>query len=486
MSFLPRRRFTAVGVGLALMLAWPAPARAAKLLTVQEAILRAKPAVVLVIAEVAADVSLNCGGGQRRVTPPAFRETGTGWFIDARGLLITNGHVVQPAHTPPRWLVNSFARRAVETTCVPPMLRSMGIAPGQQPDVEDQVKRRALDSVLPTVKVRLEPTISVLLSNGTRVRAEVKKFSAPLSTGDAGGEAKISGRDLALLKIPGQDFPVLPIADSKSVKIGDPLHILGFPGVVLSHELLNQSATVEASATTGAVSGFKEDIANQPMIQTDAPAAWGNSGGPAVTPKGEVIGVLTFVSLAPGPEGGIVQGFNFVIPSNAVREFVEKTEVQFPAESRFNKVWWAGLREQFEGNFKRAERYFAEANKLIPNLPDVKRMLDEAQDKIKNPPPQPFPWAWVALGVTVTSLSSYGVMWGRRWWRNRFRVTPSEVVHLMEGGQPPLILDVRKSSAFEASPLKIPGALYVSPETLDPAKLDFQIEPDRTVIVYCT
>ena len=115
MAHLWRRGALAAGLGLTLVVGWGTSADADRVLTVQEALLRAKPAVALVIAEVVAEVSLNCGSGETRVTPPPFRETGTGWFIDARGLLITNGHVVQPAHTPPRWMINSFARRAIES-----------------------------------------------------------------------------------------------------------------------------------------------------------------------------------------------------------------------------------------------------------------------------------------------------------------------------------------------------------------------------------
>ena len=71
------------------------------------------------------------------------------------------------------------------------------------------------------------------------------------------------GSDLAILPVPGDNSRCSELADSKTVQIGDPIHIIGFPGVVLSHELLNQSASMEATVTNGAVSGFKQDKSEQ-------------------------------------------------------------------------------------------------------------------------------------------------------------------------------------------------------------------------------
>jgi S1-C subfamily serine protease len=212
----------------------PAAASAQKPITVQEALQRAKPAVVLVVAEVASEVTLDCGSGSgpQKITPPVFRETGTGWFLDADGWLITNGHVVQPAHEPPRWLANQQAQRAVTTACLPQVLKKMGLQPGDASDREEAAKRRLLDAVLPTAKVNLQPQIFVVTAKG-RLKAEVKKYSPPVS--------EMSAKDLALLKVAGDSFPVLPLADSRGVQVGDPVHILGFPGVVLTHELLSQS-----------------------------------------------------------------------------------------------------------------------------------------------------------------------------------------------------------------------------------------------------
>jgi S1-C subfamily serine protease len=109
-------------------------------------------------------------------------------------------------------------------------------------------------------------------------------------------------------------YPAIGLT-TREVQIGDPVHILGFPGVVLSHELLNQNVTLEASATNGAVSGFKMDVIIQDLIQTDAPAAHGNSGGPAVTDDATLVGVMQFVSLRPRAP---TQGFNFLIPARDV------------------------------------------------------------------------------------------------------------------------------------------------------------------------
>jgi hypothetical protein len=470
-------------VALALVLTWAAlsPARAEPNLSVQEAVLRAQPAVVLVIAEVGTEVTLDCGSGLTTVKPPEFRETGTGWFIDSNGWVVTNGHVVQPAFETPHWLVNQQAQRAVSMACLTKALERAGITPGERPDAEDAIKRKLLDRVLPTVKVAVQPQVSVLFS-GLRLKAEVKKYSPPVS----GEPGAMSGRDLALLKIPGDNFPVLRLADSKVVQIGDPIHIIGFPGVVLSHELLSQSASVEASVTNGAVSGFQKDKNDNPVIQTDAPAAWGNSGGPAVDDRGAVVGVLTFVSLAPGPEGSIVQGFNFLIPSHAVRDFAQGTPVKVDSSGKFNPIWYAGLRAYFSEDWKGAVRQFEQADRLLPGVPAVKRTLGEARKMAKNPQPRPFPWFWVAIAVTFLSAGGYGAQFYLRWQRNRYRVRPAEVVRLMEEGKQPIILDARKSESYEKLPLRIPGSVRLAPEELESGISGLELDISRPLVAYCT
>ena len=345
------------------------------------------------------------------------------------------------------------------------------------------MKRRVLDKVLPSVKVNITPKISVTLSSGARLKSEVKKYSPPASA-EVGAP---SGRDLALLKVPDGNYPMLPLADSTVAQIGDPIRILGFPGVVLSHELLNQSASVDASVTNGAVSGFKQDKANNPYIQTDAPAAWGNSGGPVINSRAELLGVLTFVSLAPGPEGSIVQGFNFIIPAQGVKDFVKDTAVKINDLGKFNPVWFAGLHDFFTEDWKDAVRKFEQADTILAGLTDVKRMLGEAREKVKNPPPKPFPWFWVAIGVTFLSAGGYGTQVMIRWKKNRYRVGPSEVIRLLESGKQPVILDTRSQKAYDQNPITIHGSIRLSPEDLKSGGIgSLDLDMARPVVAYCT
>jgi len=127
-------------------------------------------------------------------------------------------------------------------------------------------------------------------------------------------------------------------------------------------------------------------------------------------------------------------------------------------------------------------------DRLMPNLPDVKRTLGEAEDRVKHPPPRPFPWPWVALAVSLVSVGTYGGMFGQRWWKNRFRILPAQVIGLIERGMSPVLVDVRTQSDFETSPLKLPGAIRLSPE--DAARGLINLEADgaskQVIVTYCT
>jgi S1-C subfamily serine protease len=436
-----------------IALATPLAATAQPGVSVQEALLRAKPAVALVVAEVGGDVIVRCNAGapETKITPSPVRETATGWFVSPSGWLITNAHVISAAYRPPDRLVRERSAEAIRAAC-------------------------SRDIAGATAKPVIETSISVMLPNGFKLPATVVKYS-PLITGQ-----EMSGQDIALLRLQASDMPTLRLGDSASLQIGDRIHILGFPSVVLSHELLNATATMEASVTNGAVSGFKMDRANEVVIQTDAPAAWGNSGGPAVDEAGEVVGVLTFVSLGGGEKGTPVQGFNFIIPAAAVRKFLEGTPMPRGEASRFNSAWHAGLRHYFRGDHRRAQPYFTEANRLLPGLPDVRRVVADNEGRVAQ---QPWlPWRRIAVGMLIASAAVYGGLVVQRWRRNRFRIPPSAVAQLIESPEPPVILDVRDEATYAKSTVKIPHSVHAPLDDLRRDRLPS--DAARTVVAYCT
>ena len=466
------RRFLAALAALTLL----APiAASAQELTLQEMLLRSRPAVVVVIAQVGAQVTLRCPEAEKTVAAKPYRESGTGFVISPRGWIVTNAHVLYVAHDPPRrWMTGHLVEKAYRAECLPAALSARGLNPGDRTEVEDTLVRQAVAGT-PADKVSLEPSAWIVLQNGKRLLATIAKYSPPMA-----GEA-MSGRDLALLRVEATDLPMLALGESAGLKIGDRLSIFGFPNVVAMHELLDKSAKPQASVTHGAVSGFKQDRSNQPVIQTDAAAEAGTSGGPAVDGSGRAVGVMTAVTQG---DGGTVQGFNFIIPIATVREFLGGTTVALDETSRFNTAWHAGLSAFFSGRYSRAAPLFAEANRLMPGFADVTRLTTENEAGVKTQPL--LPWGPIGIGLVVLSGAAYAALLVRRWRRNRFRVSPSEVARLLEGTDPPAIVDVREASAYEQSPVRIPRSLRLSVEDVAQGTRLPDVARDRLIVAYCT
>jgi serine protease Do len=124
--------------------------------------------------------------------------------------------------------------------------------------------------------------------------------------------AKVIGTDtrtdLALIKIDGNSFPYVKLADS-APRVGDWVLAVGNP--------FGLGGTV----TAGIVSARGRDIGAGPyddFIQIDAPVNKGNSGGPTFDVDGNVIGVNTAIF---SPSGGSV-GIAFAIPADTVKSVV--------------------------------------------------------------------------------------------------------------------------------------------------------------------
>jgi serine protease Do len=125
--------------------------------------------------------------------------------------------------------------------------------------------------------------------------------------------------DLALLRIDGEDFPVVPLGDSDSLMIGEPCIAIGNPfGFLL--EDLEPTVTAGVISATHRTIKAQGDRAYRDMIQTDAAINQGNSGGPLVNSLGEAIGMNTFIFTS----GGGSEGIGFAIPINVVKKAIQE------------------------------------------------------------------------------------------------------------------------------------------------------------------
>jgi rhodanese-related sulfurtransferase len=94
----------------------------------------------------------------------------------------------------------------------------------------------------------------------------------------------------------------------------------------------------------------------------------------------------------------------------------------------------------------------------------------------------------IAVVAALVLLAAVGALLVRRQRRNRYRITPSEVMRLIETSpdSPPVILDVRDGAAYAKSPVTIQGARHLSPEALEAGGRALDVDAHRTVVAYCS
>jgi len=129
-------------------------------------------------------------------------------------------------------------------------------------------------------------------------------------------KAKLIGSDphseVAVIKIDGDDLPVLPLGNSEDLEIGEWVLAIGNP--------FGLSATLTAGVVSAKGRSGMGIADYENFIQTDAAINPGNSGGPLLNTRGEAVGINTAIF----SRSGGYMGIGFAIPINMARDIQQQ------------------------------------------------------------------------------------------------------------------------------------------------------------------
>lgn len=306
---------------------------------------------------------------------------GTGFFIHPDGYILTNAHVVADLR-----LTEEELRKAATIDVLGAFLQSIN-----RPVTEDNVVQLAqlIDSgqiSAPDLK-GLKRINFVFLQSGKQYPFEVKTYGAPMG---GEGDQVLTGKDVAVLKVEIKNAPTLKLGDSSNVQVGDRVWVMGYPAAAES-DLLDERSELEPTTNDGSISARKTSRDGTPVLQTNTAATHGNSGGPVLNEKGEVIGQLTFRGNTVNSQE--VQGFNFIVPINTAMEFVRQAGTENKA-GPVDEKWQQGLEQYWNEHYALAKQSFADVVGLFPEHSEAQKLVAECSERIakgedKTPPPEP-------------------------------------------------------------------------------------------------
>jgi serine protease Do len=280
--------------------------------------------------------------------------SGSGAIISTDGYIVTNAHVVE----------GSKMEDADLATVALEQLASV-VADYFQEDYED-----AYEYMWAFTKyTKVTRVLKVILPGGEILDGEVKSYGAPIN----------QGKDVAVLKIEGKNLPTLTLGNSETIEDQNNIWVLGYPAAADS-DLLSPDSSLESSMNAGQITATSKTLeqGGSPVIQLDAAATHGNSGGPVINEKGEIIGLLTF--RGDTVNGQEIQGFNFAVPVDTVKEFVNQAGAKNTSSST-DKLFKEGLSLYWGGYYKNALEKFEAVERIYPNHSEVKQYLSNSEKK---------------------------------------------------------------------------------------------------------
>ena len=328
--------------------------------------------------------------------------SGSGFIINGDGFILTSGHVISPTRDPAE-LQRTLRRNGAIATLV----RHFPVDTLRAIYRNDALDRYVEPLAAAGTLADLHVVNQVELSNGETLPFKVLDYSPPLHE---------RGMDLAVLQIDRKRLPAVPLGDSDTVRVAEPVWSAGYPAVASSTDTviggwLSRDSDLEATFNPGTVTAIRSNVAKMPVIQSNVAIYPGNSGGPAVNGRGEVIGISTWGHTN-------AEQIKFLVPVNAAKRFLAEAKIPANGGGEFNDHYRAALSAASEGKWPEAKKELSRAAILFPKSPDLMRFGNDADRAIRSLPVwRLYPYATIAAIVAAAGLLVMGTYLTLRWRR---------------------------------------------------------------------
>jgi serine protease Do len=163
------------------------------------------------------------------------------------------------------------------------------------------------------------------------------------------------GVDLAVLRIKEPNLQPLPFGDSDTVNVGQMVFAIGNP------------FGLQETVTQGIISAKGRAISDSgvELLQTDAAVNPGNSGGPLLNLRGEIIGINSAIYSRTGAWAGI----SFAIPANTAKQTMEAITQKGDVVRPYLGVVMADVNREFAKQFGLPDARGAIITEVLPGSP---------------------------------------------------------------------------------------------------------------------
>lgn len=334
----------------------------------------AEPAVVRILTQVQSRLVVNFPGGPSVTFPQdgtsyPLTLSGSGTFISAHGDILTADHVVNPPHdTELSSGLDSLASQDIAN-----YVNQHSQSNGGSQATPDQVAQALQSGQLPsTPQYGTTQSVAFFSTSYTGPLTAKSLQNIPsqiqMPVDRIEKESPVDQRDTAIVHVSINDTASVQLASSAGVQQQDELTIIGFPGNADVSNLPTDILTPSINKLL--VSATKTTQAGAPVIQVSGNVEQGDSGGPALDSKGNIVGIVSFSIAASGSPGNTA----FLQASESAQQLIQSLNLD-TRPGPFQKAWsqaFIDYASTTPGHWHKAQ---AELQKLQDGYPQFKAVM---------------------------------------------------------------------------------------------------------------